>query len=43
MHDILEPRHHMIDYVKFASVDPQAMCVFFEATLGWIFEWFSLD
>ena len=30
MHDILEPRHHMIDYVKFASADPQAMCVFFK-------------
>ena len=43
MHDILEPRHHMIDYVEFASADPQAMCVFFEATLGWSFEWFGPD
>ena len=43
MHDILEPRHHMIDYVKFGSADPQAMCVFFKATLGWRFEWFGPD
>ena len=33
----------MIDYVKSASVDPRAMCVFFEATLGWSFEWFGPD
>ena len=38
MHNILEPRHHMIDYVEFASADPQAMCDFLEATLGWSFE-----
>ena len=43
MHDILEPRHHMIDYVEFASADPQTMCVFFEATLGWSFERFGPD
>ena len=43
MHEILEPRHHMIDYVEFASADPQAMCAFFEATLGWSFEWFGPD
>ena len=43
MHDVLEPRHQMIDYVEFASVDPQAMCVFFKATLGWRFEWFGPD
>ena len=43
MHDILEPRHHMIDYVEFASVDPQAICAFFEATIGWSFEWFGPD
>ena len=41
MHDILESRHHMIAYVEFASADPQAMYVFFEATLGWSFEWFG--
>ena len=33
----------MIDYVEFASADPQAMCAFFEATLGWSFEWFGPD
>ena len=43
MHDILEQRHHMIDFVKFPSADPQVMCVFFVATLGWSFEWFGLD
>ena len=43
MHDVLEPRHQMIDYVEFAPVDPQAMCVFFNATLGWRFEWFGPD
>ena len=43
MHEILKPRHHMIDYVEFASADPQAMCAFFEATLGWSFEWFGPD
>ena len=43
MHDILEPRNHKIDYVEFASVDPQAMCSFFEATLGRSFEWFGPD
>ena len=32
----------MIDFQKFASADPQAMCVF-EATLGWSFEWFGPD
>ena len=31
----------MIDYVEFALLDPQAMCVFFKATLGWRFEWFG--
>ena len=41
MHDILEPRHHRIDYVKFTLADPQAMGVFFKATLGWSFEWFG--
>ena len=41
MHDILEQRHHMIDFVKFPSADPQVMCVFFVATLGWSFEWFG--
>ena len=43
MHVILEPRHHMIKYPELASVDPQAMCAFFEATLGWTFEWFDPD
>ena len=43
MHDILEPRHHMIDYVEFASADPQAMCVFFEDKLGWSFECLGAD
>ena len=43
MHDILEPRHHMIDYVEFASADPDQMYRFFEATLGWSFEWFGPD
>ena len=33
----------MIDYVEFASADPQTMCVFFEATLGWSFERFGPD
>ena len=41
MHEIFEPRHHMIDYVEFASADPQAMCAFFEATFGWSFECFG--
>ncbi len=43
MHDILEPRHHIIDYVESASADSQAMCNFFEATLGWSFECFGPD
>ena len=43
MHDILEPRHHMINYAEFALVDPQAIFAFFEATLSWSFEWFGLD
>ena len=43
MHDTLEPQNHIINYVEFASVDPQAMCAFFEAMLGWSFEWFGLD
>jgi predicted enzyme related to lactoylglutathione lyase len=43
MHDILEPRHHIIDYVESASADPQAMCDFFESTLGWSFECFGPD
>ena len=43
MHDILKPRHHMIDYVEFASVDPQAMRAFLETKLGWSFEWFGAD
>ena len=29
MHEILEPRHHMIDYVEFASADQQVMSDFF--------------
>jgi len=29
----------MINYVEFASADPQTMRDFFEATLGWSFEW----
>ena len=37
MHDILEPRHHMIDYVEFASADPQAMCVFLRLRLAEVF------
>ena len=43
MHDILEPLHHKIDYVEFASADPARMCDFFGATLGWSFEWFGED
>ena len=43
MHDILEPLHHKIDYVEFASADPAGMCDFFGATLGWSFEWFGED
>ena len=43
MHDILEPLHHKIDYVEFASADPARMCDFFRATLGWSFEWFGED
>ena len=39
MHDIIDPRHHMVDYVEFASADPHAMCAFLEATLGWNFDW----
>ncbi len=31
----------MINYVELASVDPQIMCAFFEAKLGWSFEWFD--
>ena len=43
MHDILQPEHHKIDYVEFASADPQKMCAFFGAVLGWSFEWFGPD
>ena len=43
MHDILEPLHHKIVYVEFASADPARMCDFFGATLGWSFEWFGED
>lgn len=43
MHDILQPEHHKIDYVEFASADPQKMCAFFGAVFGWSFEWFGPD
>ena len=33
----------MLDYVEFASVDSQPMRAFFEAALGWSFEWFGPD
>ena len=43
MHEILTPQHHKIDYVEFASADPQASCDFFGAVFGWSFEWFGQD
>lgn len=43
MHDVLEPLHHKIDYVEFASADPKRMCDFFGAALGWSFEWYGED
>ena len=35
--------HHRIDYVEFASADPQASCDFFGAAFGWTFESFGPD
>lgn len=38
-----QPQHHKIDYVEFASADPQASCDFFASVFGWRFTWYGPD
>ena len=38
-----QPQHHRIDYVEFASTDPQASCDFFASVFGWRFTWYGPD
>ena len=38
-----QPQHHKIDYVEFASADPQASCDFFASVFGWCFTWYGPD
>ena len=37
------PQHHKIDYVEFASPDPEIARAFFEAVFGWRFTEYGTD